>query len=151
MWEHRNLFSKSSFSRFKITPKRTLWLVRHVFQFSFLPLYPGQFLEVIQSQRQPEVSSPGAMDAANYRKIHHMVGALPHRTLSRVTKKHGPVMYLKLGQLDAVVISSVNASGRCSKCMSLHLLKGLWFWQQRLCPLGQGSIFFALMDISGGS
>ncbi|KAM1167635.1 hypothetical protein ACFX19_030172 [Malus domestica] len=83
------------------------------------------------------------MDAANYRKIHHMVAAVPHGTLSSVTKKHGPVMYLKLGRLDAVVISSVNASGGCLKCMSL--------WQQSLCPFGQGSIFFALMDISGGS
>ncbi|KAM1355274.1 hypothetical protein ACFX13_030259 [Malus domestica] len=88
-------------------------MVCHIFHFSFLTLYPGHFLEVIQSQRRPEVSSPGAMDSANYRKIHHMVGALPHRTMSRVAKKHGPVMYLKLGQLDAMVISSVTASGRC--------------------------------------
>eukprot|EP01018_Ginkgo_biloba_P005297 Gb_04401 [translate_table: standard] len=36
----------------------------------------------------------------------HMLGKLPHRTLQELAKKYGPVMYLRLGSMPTVVVSS---------------------------------------------
>ncbi|KAF8378470.1 hypothetical protein HHK36_029811 [Tetracentron sinense] len=36
----------------------------------------------------------------------HMLGLLPHRNLHRLAKKYGPIMYLRLGLVPTVVVSS---------------------------------------------
>ncbi|OIT20763.1 PREDICTED: cytochrome P450 CYP736A12-like [Nicotiana attenuata] len=36
----------------------------------------------------------------------HMLGTLPHRTLYDLSKKYGPIMFLKLGNVPTVVVSS---------------------------------------------
>ncbi|KAK2376457.1 cytochrome P450 CYP736A12 [Trifolium repens] len=36
----------------------------------------------------------------------HILGTLPHRTLHSLSKKYGPIMFLQLGQVPAIVISS---------------------------------------------
>lgn len=36
----------------------------------------------------------------------HQLGSLPHRSLARLSQKYGPVMFLKLGSVPALVISS---------------------------------------------
>ncbi|WJX25784.1 hypothetical protein P8452_14789 [Trifolium repens] len=36
----------------------------------------------------------------------HMLGKLPHRSLQSLAKKYGPIMSFKLGQVQAIVISS---------------------------------------------
>ncbi|CAL8142839.1 unnamed protein product [Prunus armeniaca] len=43
-----------------------------------------------------------------------MVGPQPHHTLRDLAKKHGPIMHLKLGQLEAVIISSSKAAQEAS-------------------------------------
>ncbi|CAI9110096.1 OLC1v1010062C2 [Oldenlandia corymbosa var. corymbosa] len=40
----------------------------------------------------------------------HLLGQLPHKSLAKLAKVHGPVMSLKLGQVTAVVISSSAAA-----------------------------------------
>ncbi|KAL6524171.1 hypothetical protein OROMI_031266 [Orobanche minor] len=42
--------------------------------------------------------------------LHHLVGALPHRSLQRLTRAFGPVLHLQLGEVSAVVISSRSAA-----------------------------------------
>uniref|UniRef100_A0A0D6QRM7 Cytochrome P450 n=1 Tax=Araucaria cunninghamii TaxID=56994 RepID=A0A0D6QRM7_ARACU len=36
----------------------------------------------------------------------HLLGSLPHRTLTNLAKKYGPVMFLRLGSVPTVVVSS---------------------------------------------
>ncbi|PWA47485.1 cytochrome P450 [Artemisia annua] len=38
--------------------------------------------------------------------LHHLIGALPHRALGNLAQKLGPIFYLQLGEVSAVVISS---------------------------------------------
>ncbi|KAF8378473.1 hypothetical protein HHK36_029814 [Tetracentron sinense] len=40
----------------------------------------------------------------------HMLGNLPHRNLYRLAKKYGPIMYLRLGVVPVVVVSSPKAA-----------------------------------------
>ncbi|KAG1367043.1 Premnaspirodiene oxygenase [Cocos nucifera] len=42
--------------------------------------------------------------------LHHLLGKIPHRALGDLSRRHGPVMHLKLGQVDHVVISSPEAA-----------------------------------------
>nr|QNC49778.1 cytochrome P450 71D615 [Leucophyllum frutescens] len=42
--------------------------------------------------------------------LHHLIGGLPHRSLSRLAQKFGGVLYLQLGQVPVVVVSSREAA-----------------------------------------
>ncbi|VAI45224.1 unnamed protein product [Triticum turgidum subsp. durum] len=47
--------------------------------------------------------------------LHHLAGALPHRALRDLGRRHGPLMMLRLGELDAVVASSPDAAREIMK------------------------------------
>jgi len=40
----------------------------------------------------------------------HMLGTVPHRTLEALSKKHGPIMSLRLGQVPTIIVSSSSAA-----------------------------------------
>ncbi|XP_062148776.1 cytochrome P450 71AU50-like [Alnus glutinosa] len=40
----------------------------------------------------------------------HMLGELPHRDLYRLAQKHGPIMFLRLGLVPTIVVSSPQAA-----------------------------------------
>lgn len=40
----------------------------------------------------------------------HMLGEFPHQDLHRLAKKHGPIMYLQLGFVPVIVVSSPEAA-----------------------------------------
>ncbi|XP_074559549.1 alpha-humulene 10-hydroxylase-like [Curcuma longa] len=52
--------------------------------------------------------------------IHHLAGANPHRTLRHLSRVHGPLLLLRLGQVDLVVASSVEAVGEIIKRHDLN-------------------------------
>ncbi|CAN6298656.1 unnamed protein product [Urochloa humidicola] len=57
-------------------------------------------------QRRP----PGPRGFPFIGSIHHLLTSQPHAALRDLALKHGPVMYLRLGQVDAVVVSSPAAA-----------------------------------------
>jgi hypothetical protein len=49
----------------------------------------------------------------------HMLGELPHRDLHRLAQKHGPIMFLRLGLVNAIVVSSPQAAEQFLKAHDL--------------------------------
>jgi cytochrome P450 len=47
--------------------------------------------------------------------LHHLVGILPHRTITELCHRHGPMMYLQLGEVPTVVVSGAEAVGQMMK------------------------------------
>ena len=53
---------------------------------------------------------PGPWGLPFIGSIHHLLTSQPQAALRELAKKHGPVMYLRLGQVDTVVVSSPEAA-----------------------------------------
>ncbi|GLT62414.1 hypothetical protein SLA2020_350540 [Shorea laevis] len=49
----------------------------------------------------------------------HMLGELPHNDLHRLAQKHGPIMFLRLGLVPAIVVSSPQAAEQFLKAHDL--------------------------------
>ncbi|QHO26567.1 hypothetical protein S83_021551 [Arachis hypogaea] len=49
---------------------------------------------------------PGPWKLPILGSIHHLIGDLPHRRLTKLSKKHGPIIHMQLGETPAIVISS---------------------------------------------
>ncbi|RLN40357.1 4-hydroxyphenylacetaldehyde oxime monooxygenase-like [Panicum miliaceum] len=47
--------------------------------------------------------------------LHQIMGALPHRSLRALARRHGPVMQLRLGSVPTVVVSSAEAAREVMK------------------------------------
>jgi len=45
----------------------------------------------------------------------HILGKLPHRTLQSLSKKHGPIMSLKLGKIPTIIVSSPESAEKFLK------------------------------------
>ncbi|CAL9783074.1 unnamed protein product [Musa acuminata subsp. burmannicoides] len=53
---------------------------------------------------------PGPWNLPFIGSMHHMVGQLPFRALRELTRKHGPLMLVRIGQVDYAVASSREAA-----------------------------------------
>ncbi|KAG2301964.1 hypothetical protein Bca4012_060297 [Brassica carinata] len=68
-----------------------------------------------KKQRGPP-SPPGFPIIGNL----HQLGDLPHQSLWRLSKQYGPVMFLKLGRVPTVVVSSSDTAKQALKIHDLH-------------------------------
>ncbi|KAF8052033.1 hypothetical protein N665_1625s0008 [Sinapis alba] len=68
-----------------------------------------------KQQREPP-SPPGFPIIGNL----HQLGELPHQSLWRLSQKYGPVMFLKLGRVPTVVVSSSETARQALKIHDLH-------------------------------
>ncbi|CAN6318723.1 unnamed protein product [Urochloa humidicola] len=62
------------------------------------------------AERARKGRPPGPWSLPFLGSIHHLLTSQPHAALHDLADKYGPVMYLRLGQIDTVVISSPAAA-----------------------------------------
>uniref|UniRef100_A0A803Q844 Cytochrome P450 n=1 Tax=Cannabis sativa TaxID=3483 RepID=A0A803Q844_CANSA len=58
------------------------------------------------SNRSASKLPPGPWRLPFLGNLHQLLGPLPHHTFRDLAKKHGPFMYLKIGQVPTIVVSS---------------------------------------------
>ena len=61
------------------------------------------------NKKQPHLPPPGPWRLPIIGSLHHVVSAFPHRTMAELCRRHGPMMYLQLGEIPTVVVSSAEA------------------------------------------
>lgn len=79
------------------------WSVHTVAAVGFLYVYLKVFRRVThKSGRRP----PGPPSLPLIGHLHHLVSGFPHHTLAKIAGKYGPIMWLELGAVSVVVVSS---------------------------------------------
>ncbi|VAI23452.1 unnamed protein product [Triticum turgidum subsp. durum] len=92
-----------------------------------------------KKQRLP----PGPWRLPIIGSLHHVVSVLPHRTMTELCRWHGPMMYLQLGEVPTVVVSSAEAVGQMMKASDLLFANRRTTGMQDIVGYGGMGISFA--------
>jgi cytochrome P450 len=84
---------------------QTLVIPEFLFLTFILSLLVATFLHSKLHKKNGRKNPPGPKPMPIIGNL-HMLGKLPHRTLQSLAKKYGPIMSLKLGQVQTIVVSS---------------------------------------------
>ncbi|KAL2339267.1 hypothetical protein Fmac_013713 [Flemingia macrophylla] len=69
--------------------------------------------------------------------------SLPHRALSELSQKYGPLMHLQLGEISAVIVSSPNMAMQIMKTHDLAFAQRPKFLSSEILVYGSADIAFA--------
>ncbi|KAM5582017.1 desmethyl-deoxy-podophyllotoxin synthase [Rosa sericea] len=88
-------------------------------------------------------SPPGPWKLPMIGNLHQLVSTLPHRKLRDLAKQHGPIMHLKMGQLETIIISSAKGAQEVLKTHELSLSQRPQVLAVEVMSYGQSSVVFA--------
>uniref|UniRef100_A0ACD5ZNR2 Uncharacterized protein n=1 Tax=Avena sativa TaxID=4498 RepID=A0ACD5ZNR2_AVESA len=86
---------------------------------------------------------PGPWTLPIIGSLHHVFGVLPHRTMAQLSRRHGPLMLLRLGEIPTVVVSSAEAAELVMKTNDLMFVSRPRSTMQTIFGCGGKSISFA--------
>ncbi|KAG6478270.1 hypothetical protein ZIOFF_061705 [Zingiber officinale] len=94
-----------------------LWLPSLPLSLSFLLLLLLVLRRYLRSKssRNTGPEFPGPWHLPLIGSLHHLVGALPHHALRDLARRHGPVMRLRVGQVDQIVLTSRDGAQQILK------------------------------------
>ncbi|CAM0904496.1 unnamed protein product [Alopecurus aequalis] len=75
--------------------------------------------------------------------LHHLVSALPHRKILELSRRHGPLMLLRLGEVPTVVVSTAEAAELVMKTNDLMFATRPRSPMQEIFGCGGKSMLFA--------
>uniref|UniRef100_A0ACD5WJU5 Uncharacterized protein n=1 Tax=Avena sativa TaxID=4498 RepID=A0ACD5WJU5_AVESA len=73
------------------------------------------------NKEQQLLLPPGPWTLPMIGSLHHVVSLLPHRRITELCRRHGPLMLLRLGEVPTVVVSSAEAAAVVMKTNDLVL------------------------------
>ncbi|XP_051198015.1 premnaspirodiene oxygenase [Lolium perenne] len=76
---------------------------------------------------------PGPWTLPFIGSLHHVIGGLPHRKMMEMSRRHGPLMHLMVGEIPTVVVSSAEAAALVMKTNDLA-------FASRPCSVTQGIV-----------
>uniref|UniRef100_A0ACD5UV09 Uncharacterized protein n=1 Tax=Avena sativa TaxID=4498 RepID=A0ACD5UV09_AVESA len=101
---------------------------------SFLNISAGT-----KSKPQP----PGPWTLPIVGSLHHVVSVVPHRKITELCRRYGPIMLLKLGEVPTVIVSSAEAVAQVMKTNDLTFASRPGTPTQIIAGLGGRGIIFA--------
>ncbi|WCJ33057.1 cytochrome P450 family 71 subfamily B polypeptide 34 [Euphorbia peplus] len=116
--------------RYKL-PRALSYLFHHItkmdfqiFQNSYLPIFISFLVFIftvfiISRRRKSKTHPPGPWKLPIIGNLHNLLGSLPHHSLYKLSQKHGPIMHLKLGEINTIVISSPETAKQALKTHDL--------------------------------
>uniref|UniRef100_R7WBG7 Cytochrome P450 99A2 n=1 Tax=Aegilops tauschii TaxID=37682 RepID=R7WBG7_AEGTA len=109
----------------------------------FLSLVSPTDLLSLLGRQSTAARPPGPWSLPFIGSLHHLLTPLPHVALRDLAKKHGPVMYLRLGQVDAVVISSPAAAQEVLRDKDINFASRPSILASQICLYGNLDVAFA--------
>ena len=64
---------------------------------------------------KPQQLPPGPWTLPIIGSLHHVLSKLPHRRMMELSRRHGPLMFLKLGEVPTVVVTSAESAAMVMK------------------------------------
>ncbi|KAL8521784.1 hypothetical protein ACS0TY_012078 [Phlomoides rotata] len=65
--------------------------------------------------RNPGILPPGPWKLPLLGNVHQLIGSLPHHALNTLAQKHGPLMFIRLGELPVIIVSSPKIAKEITK------------------------------------
>ncbi|XP_073363770.1 desmethyl-deoxy-podophyllotoxin synthase [Aegilops tauschii subsp. strangulata] len=75
---------------------------------SFVSLALVLLLWFFHPKPNKHLRPPGPWTLPIIGSLHHVFGVLPHRIMAELSRRHGPLMFLRLGEVPTVVVSSAE-------------------------------------------
>ncbi|XP_042440441.1 premnaspirodiene oxygenase-like [Zingiber officinale] len=99
-----------------------LWLPSLPLSLSFLLLLLLVLRRYLRSKSSKNTGPefPGPWHLPLIGSLHHLVGALPHHALRDLARRHGPVMRLRVGQVDQIVLTSREGAQQILKAQDAN-------------------------------